>query len=44
MALHLNNEDRNIFKDDFIEQIMLPYLNANNGIGYIEGRNKILKG
>lgn len=34
----------NIFKDDFIEQIMLPYLNANNGIGYIEGRNKILKG
>lgn len=34
----------NIFKDDFIEQIMLPYLNANNGIGYIEARNKILKG
>lgn len=23
----------NIFKDDFIEQIMLPYLNVNNGIG-----------
>lgn len=34
----------NIFKDDFIEQIMLPYLNVNNGIGTKEAliaiRNK----
>lgn len=28
----------NIFKDDFIEKKMLPYLNANNGIGAKEAR------
>lgn len=33
----------NIFKDDFIETILLPYLNVNNGIGYKESIRLILK-
>lgn len=32
----------NIFKDDFIEQIMLPYLNANNGIGRKEALSAMI--
>lgn len=34
----------NIFRDDFIEQIMLPYLNINNGIGTREALAAIRNG
>lgn len=33
----------NIFKDDFIEQIMLPYLNAHNGLGQREATQFICR-
>ena len=32
----------NIFKDDFIETVLLPYLNANNGIGKKESLRKMI--
>lgn len=31
----------NIFKDDFIEQKLLPYLNAHNGLGILEATKAI---
>lgn len=33
----------NIFKNDIIEQVFLPYLNANNGIAYREAKYEIVK-
>lgn len=33
----------NIFKDDFIEKIMLPYLNAHNGLGYREAMQVVTR-
>lgn len=32
----------NIFKDDIIEQVFLPYLNANNGIAYREAAQGVI--
>lgn len=33
----------NIFKDDIIEQIFLPYLNVNNGIAYREATQELIR-
>lgn len=33
----------NIFKDDIIEQIFLPYLNVNNGIAYREATHELIR-
>lgn len=33
----------NIFKDDFIQQILLPYINANCGTGYFDGFDKLME-
>lgn len=33
----------NIFKDDFIQRILLPYINANCNSGWLDGQEKIMK-
>lgn len=33
----------NIFKDDMIEQVFLPYLNVNNGIAHREATQELVK-